>query len=60
MLVAGGAAISMLDNDGATARELALCANDPELAGYFESKLTNSSYFLRMLALTKLKFRKCN
>jgi hypothetical protein len=41
MLVAGGAAISMVDGKGATARDLAQRAQDSELAAYLESKCPN-------------------
>jgi hypothetical protein len=45
MLVAGGAAIGMQDHQGVTARELALRAEDAELAAYLESK--SPPYYLR-------------
>lgn len=40
MLVAGGAAISMMDGKGSTARDLAQRAQDSELAAYLESECT--------------------
>jgi hypothetical protein len=45
MLVAGGAAISMVDGKGASARDLAQRAQDSELAAYLESELPNFAFY---------------